>query len=194
MFNNVCCRINPYIEIMTKIIIEIPFEKDGFIKANILRWNLNNKKNKKQALNTLIGGVVVFVLGLIAKCDDGENNPLMFIGGFLIVATLFIVFVKFTVRKKYLNKIKNLAEKYKARTMNYTYELTNEYISYTDPEKQIVLKWSLFTYYTVYKDILVLVYEDSFANSFFINREDMSSVKYDQVISLVKEKLKYSDI
>ncbi len=179
---------------MTKIIIEIPFEKDEFIKANILRWNLNNKKNKKQALNTLIGGVVVFVLGLIAKCDDGENNPLMFIGGFLIVATLFIVFVKFTVRMKYLNKIKNLAEKYKARTMNYTYEFTNEYISYTDPEKQIVLKWSLFTYYTVYKDILVLVYEDSFANSFFINREDMSSVKYDQVISLVKEKLKYSDI
>jgi len=72
----------------------------------------------------------------------------------------------YSSKVKYSRKLKITAEKYDEAKMDCTYELSEDSVKYWDKEKHFDLKWSVFTHYSIYKNYLIISFNNSMFNLF----------------------------
>lgn len=179
---------------MDTIRIEIPFNKENFIKACKIRWIIHWTKNKKQLIRYSVISIVIYILGLICTTENEPSNPLIFIGIGLIASTTFLALSRFYSWSALIKKTKIIAYKYDSVKMDCVYELDEESVKYWDKEKHLDFKWSVFTHYTIYKDFIVIAISNSLINSYLFDKKEAGIDNYNKILELVKSKLEYRKI
>jgi hypothetical protein len=179
---------------METLRIELPFEKQGFINAQYIRWEIHWLKNKKQLIEYSIGSLVILAFGLLARSDKEIMNPFIVIGLALLLLTFFFVYIRQYSKRTFKRKITDIAERFDTIKMDCTYEFSDESIKYWDKEKNLEFNWSVFTYYSIYKGYLILILNNSLVESYLFEKKELKIEEYEKVFEFVKTKLDYKEI
>ncbi len=174
--------------------IDFPFDKDDFIRSYLIRWEIRNRKNRKQLINYSIASIAVLFIWMITRTEEEPTNLYLFIGIIFSLLTLLLIYSRISSKQKYTHKIKDVAEKYDSVKMDCTYEFSDESVKYTDKEKKVEFNWSVFTNYSTYKNYLILILDNSLINSFLFEKKETGIDGYDKILEIVKSKLEYKEI
>jgi hypothetical protein len=174
--------------------IESPFEKQCFIKAQFIRWEIHWRKNRRQLINYSIGTIIILSIGIVTRTNKEPTNPFLLLGIGFSVAILFFIYLRIFSKQRYSHKIKEIAERFDSLKMDCIYEFSNESIKYWDKEKNLEFNWSVFTYYSIYKGYLVLALDNSLIESYLFEKKESQSDEYEKVLEYVKSKLEYKEI
>ena len=161
--------------------IDFPFDKNDFIRVHLIKWKIQNRKSRQQLINCSFIPIVVLAIGMIAKTEDEPTNPFLVMGIFFLLFILFLFYFMLFSKQRYIRKIKEIAEKYDAVKMDCTYEFSDESVKYWDKEKKVEFNWSIFTNYSIYKNYLILVINDSLVSSYIFEKKNqmlMGTTKY----------------
>ncbi len=175
---------------MNTLRIESPYNKLDFIEANNIKWEIDSKKGKKIIIRYAIFATIVLGVGIYANYDNEPNNLALFLGVIFELFAIVAANIMIVTKRKYKNKINELAEKYDIIKMDCVYEFSDESISYSDKEKHLELKWEVFTSYSIYKDYLLINVNDSFLNSYVYKKDISDTEEFDRIREFVRSKLK----
>ena len=176
---------------MENFIIESTFEKEGFIKLNLIKWEVHWFKNKKQIRNYAIISLVLLFLGFTTSSNEEPITPFLIFGFASVVGTLFVVYTRLKSKKTYKNKILEIADRFESEKMDCIYEFSEEEIRYKDKEKELNFKWSVFTDYTIYKDCIILFLEKNVVDSYIFDKTESDTEDYNRILEFAKAKLKF---
>jgi hypothetical protein len=98
------------------------------------------------------------------------------------------------LKKRYIRKIKEIAEKFDSVKMDCTYEFSEESVKYRDKEKNVEFSWSVFTNYSIYKNYLILKLNNSLIESYIFEKKETDINDYNKLLEIVKSKLEYEEI
>jgi hypothetical protein len=171
--------------------IESPFEKESFIKAQMIRWELQWLKNRKQLKFHSIFSPIILAIGLVSRTESEQSNPFIFIGIVFSILTLFLLSIRIFAKYKYKKKVNEIAIQFDSIKMDCAYVFSDESIKYEDKEKLIDFKWSVFKYYSTYKDYLVIAVNDALITSYLFEKKEP---EYEKVFEIIKSKLSYKEI
>lgn len=179
---------------MDSIRINSPFNKNDFIRGQLIKWEIAWRKNRRQLINYSIVSIVVLLIGIVTRTEEEPTNPFYFIGIGFSVATLFLIYLRLLSKQRYNRKVKEIAQKFDSLQMDCTYELSDESIKYWDKEKSLEFKWSLFSHYSIYKNYLILVLNNSLIDCYVFERKESDMEEYNKVLAITKLKLNCKEI
>jgi len=169
--------------------IDYYFDKNDFIRQQLIRWKILNRKNANQLIKGSIVSIATLSLWLMAKTKEEPTNLFLFIGIFSLTITLVIISLMIFSKRENTRRIKEIAEKYDSVKMDCTYEFSDESMRYWDKEKKMEYNWSAFTNYSLYKNYLFLMSYKSIIC--FFEKEETGMDEYNKILEVVKSKLEY---
>ena len=170
------------------------FNKDNFINACFIRWEIHWRKSCKQSVICVVLSLICLLLGVFKRTEENTINLSILLGiGFLIV-NLFLVCFELFVKRRYIREVKEIANKYDSVKMDCNYEFSEESVKYWDKEKDMEFNWSVFTNYSIYKDYLILFLNNSIFESYLFKKEEIGIDEYNKLLEVVKSKLEYKEI
>ena len=170
------------------------FDKEGFINAYFIRWEIHWRKNRKQLINYFVISLVILLLGILARTEEEPTNPFIFLGIGFLIFSFFLFCVRIISKRNYICKIKKIADEYDFIKMDCTYEFSDESVKYWDKEKKLEFNWSVFTNYSIYKGYLILFLNNSLIESYLFKEEETNIDEYSKLLEIVKSKLEYKEI
>jgi len=171
-----------------------PFDKNDFIRLHLIKWKIHSRKSRKQLINFSIASGIFLVLWLITRTNKEASNPFLLLCILLFIGTLLLVYLWIFSKQRYTHKIKEVAEKYDSMKMSCTYEFSDESVKYWDNEKKKEYNWSVFTNYSIYKNYLLLILDNSVINSYIFEKTEANSDEYNKILEIAKSKLEYKEI
>ena len=179
---------------MLTLRIEEPFDKNEFIEVNNIKWKIYSMKTKKTILSFLLFASLILGVGIFANYDNEPNNPAVLFGTVLELFAILMVYIFFLSKRKYRNKMNELAEKFETVKMDCAYEFSDDSIKYWDKEKHYDLKWEVFSSYSIYKDYLLINLNDSFLSSYIFKEDKTKLEEYSRICKFVESNLKLKEI
>jgi hypothetical protein len=179
---------------MESLIINSPYNRAEFVKSNLLRWEIHWLKNRKQIFGFAIASIIILFIGIISITEEEPTNPFVFLGIVFSVSTIFLLYLRIFSKRRFKKKIEEIAERFESLKMDCTYVFSDESIKYWDKEKTIDFKWSLFTYYSFYKEHLVIALNNSLIDSYLFKKEGANIEEFEKILEFVKMKLEYKEI
>ena len=170
------------------------FNKNDFIRGCLIRWKILNRKNRKQIISWSVVSIVFLLLWIITKTEEKPTNPYLFFGVLFSLFTLLLVYIRIFSKRIYTRKIKEFAEKYDSIKMEHTYEFSDESIKYWDKEKKLEFNWSVFTNYSIYKNYLLIILNNSLIDSYIFEKDEKDIDIYNRILEIVESKLEYKKI
>lgn len=174
--------------------IHSPFDKQDFIRAMRIKWEIHWLKNRRQLINYSIVSVIILSIGIIALIEEGTTNPFVFLGIGFTVVTLLLVYVRILSKRQYSRKVEEVANKFDTVKMDCSYEFSDESIKYWDSEKTLDFKWTVFTNYSIYKNYLILILNNSLIESYVFEKKEPDLDEYDKILEIAKSKLEFKEI
>ena len=174
--------------------IHMPFDRQDFIRAMQIRWEIHWLKNRRQLINYSIASVIILSIGIIALIEGGTTNPFLFLGIGFTVATLLFVYFRVLSKRRYSRKVEEVANKFDSIQMGCTYEFSDESIKYWDNEKTLDFKWTVFTNYSTYKNYLILILNNSLIESYVFEKKETDLDEYNKILEITKSKLEFKEI
>lgn len=174
--------------------IDSPYDKQEFTRRCLMNWEINWVKNRRHLINYSIGSLIVLAIGILGKIVDGPTNPFIFLGIGLSALTIFFIYIRIYSNNKYKRDVKEIAEKLESEIMHCYYEFTNDSFKYCDEEKNFEFKWSLFTNYSIFKDYLILILNNSLTNTYLFDKKELDLIDYNRLLEIVESKLEYKKI
>ncbi|MFV0431987.1 MAG: hypothetical protein ACK5MJ_07440 [Alphaproteobacteria bacterium] len=179
---------------METLKIDSPFEKDDFVRLQLIKWQIHWLRNRKQLVNYLILSITILGIGIVARTEEEPTNPFLFLGFGFFVATLLFVYFRIYSKKRYSKKIREIADRFDSQKMDCTYEFSDESVKYWDKEKHLEFKWSVFTSYSIYKDYLVLTLNNLLIESYIFEKRQSDIDDYNKILEFAKSKLQYKEL
>jgi hypothetical protein len=175
----------------TTIVIESPFDKEAFIRANAIRWRIAGIAIRQQIILYGVGMLLFLAWGGYQYQQTEEFNTMIVVGVFLFFVESQLVFNRLYRKGVYDNAISLEAEKYEAMQTKIRYELDDDSLRYWDDEKHFAFKWSVFTEYSFYRNYLVLWRSKSADHILLFDIEEPTLGKgtAQKMIALVKERI-----
>jgi hypothetical protein len=183
--------INDYNMTETTIVIESPFDKEAFIRANAMRWRIAGISIRQQIILYGVGMLLFLSWGLYQYQQTSKFNTMMILGIFFFFVESQLVFNRLYRKGMYDSAINREADKFEAMQTTIRYELDDDSFRYWDDEKHLEYKWSVFTEYSFYRNYLVLWMSKSADHIILFDVEDPSLGKgtAQKMIALVKERI-----
>jgi hypothetical protein len=122
---------------MDTLRIESEFEKESFIKAQMIRLEIKWLKNKQQIKNLSIYSPLILGIWIICITEKEPLNPFIFIGIAFSILTLFSLCLRLFTKRKFKQKVYEIALRYDPIKMNCTYNFSDDSIKNQDKEKMI---------------------------------------------------------
>lgn len=177
---------------MNTIIFDPPFSKDTFISSNKVFWNYSWKENKKSIKKLLIFSAVLLSFGILVRVNNELYNPFTLAGVFLIGLAALIGLLMFFSWRKHDRMIKEVADEYKKMNSKYIFEVSENSLKFLDFQTQLELKWSAFKHYTIYREHIIIIPKYYVVGAFLFDKNNkFESEKCEQVLEILKDKLKY---
>jgi len=173
--------------------IEIPYNKQEFITASYVKWEIHSRKRRKNIRESLIFATVILGLGILAHYDTKPNNTVLMFGCVMEFIAISLLYSTFMNKRKYKNSINEIAEKYDKIKMDCIYEFSEQSIKYWDKEKHLEFNWELFTSYSFYKNYLILHLNNSIVDIYIIEKKESEIEDYNRIYEIVQSKLKLDE-
>jgi len=173
---------------------ESQYNKDNFIRLNLVLFKIKWLKFQKQLRGMTIASITFLFLGFLVRTQSEPFNPFILIGIVFSVLTAFFYFILISAKKSYSRQIKIIAEKLNEQKMDCTYELSDDSLKYWDKEKHFDFKWTVFAHYSIYKNYLLIGLGHPAFNPFIFEEKDSENNDYNRILDLVKTKLEYKEI
>ena len=174
---------------METILIETSWNKQNFIRFGKIIWHLSYYRILRTVIYYFISAAILLIVGFIIEKDENALNPLIIIGSVIFMTSLFSILVILFTNLQYSTKVKKLANKYDDLKLDNKIEVDENVFKYWDKEKYFELKWQAFSSYSQYKNYLILSTQSIF-NSIIIEKTDLDAVQFENILELVKRKLK----
>jgi hypothetical protein len=174
--------------------IETTFDKDKFIEMYKDFWHIRFLKQKKQLRKFALWSVVVLTIGILLTFTEDPENPLLFIGSTMLLFSFLAILFMLMARNKYNRKIITLANKYDETKISFYYEFTDEHIRYQDSEKLIEYKWNVFSYYSTYRNYLVIAIDDSLISYYIFRKEESDGDEFDKILAILNQKITFKKL
>lgn len=174
--------------------IHSPFDKQDFIRAMLVKWEIHWLKNRRQLINYSIASFIILSIGIVARTEEEPTNPFIFLGIGFAFATLLFFYFRILSKRRYSRQVQNVANKFDSIKMDCIYEFSDESIKYWDKEKTLDFKWTLFTNYSTYKNYLIIILNNSLIESYLFEKKESDLEEYNKVLEITKSKLKYKEI
>jgi hypothetical protein len=123
--------------------------------------------------------------------DERLFNPFILFGLAFITISLLFYFLGRIVKGKFLRKIIAEADRFEEQSLVCKYDITPDSVKYTDNEKSLEYKWSIFSSYSKVNDQIILLIDDSFLQGFAISKSEISTKDFDLLLLLVESKLTF---
>ena len=171
-----------------------PFDKSDFIRGYLMKWEIHNRKSRKELIYGSIASVFFLFLGFISKTEEKPINLYLVLGIIFSGLTLLLIYARIFSKRSYTCKIKEWAEKFDSVKMDHTYEFSDKSIKYWDKEKTVEFNWSVFTNYSIYKNYLILFLNNSLIDSYIFEKKEADIDEYNKILEIVTSKLEYKKI
>ncbi|MCZ4243741.1 hypothetical protein [Pedobacter punctiformis] len=171
------------------ISITLPFNKALFIKANKLRFRLENKNSFFWLFLYII---ITVGLMILISFDKSPSSFYGIVGVILSVLTMNYIIRIINLRGVFLRKIELVGEKYENLNFTFTFEFNDEDFTYIDDEKKFQVKWKALSGYSIKKDYFILFIDKKIYS--MLHRSEVSFEQFNEIIELSKSKLSYFNI
>ena len=179
---------------MDTFIVNYTFDKNDFIRGQLIKWKIHWKKNRRQLIINTIGSLTILLIGVIGRTEGETTNPFIFLGVVFFIFALVLICLRIVSKRSYIRKIKEIAEKFDSVKMDCSYEFSDESVKYRDKEKKVEFNWSVFTNYSTYKDYLFLIINNSIIQSYIFEKKETNINEYNNILEIAKSKLEYKEI
>ena len=169
---------------MQEIIIQIPFDRQDFIRTQKLVWKFMSKKVIKTNMTYTIMVIVVALLLLTPE----RLNRYPVTSAFIIGIAIYFLFswVGFYERRvKFFKRMNSLASN--ASGCNFIF--SDSGIEYSDAEKLYKHSWPLFSRFVIIDDTILIILKESSAVLFTLSKKELGESNYTTVVEILKEKL-----
>ncbi len=174
---------------MDIIKIDSPFNRDEFLTENMIRLKLVYTPLTRQTIGSTITTTLFLIISILLYFSEGKFNPFIIVTLIFAFITIFLLHILISSKNKFKTKIQDLAKKYEDLKLVGKYEISNEGIDYSDNEKTMNLKWTVFKHFVIYKEYLIISVGETVENSFFFSKHEMPADTFESLLSLVKSKL-----
>lgn len=186
--------------------IKISGEIKKYIKdVYEILWKIHLKKTIVYLLVAFLMGVLFIITGLTSnhdtsisttKYDENATSVIknityykyhftLGLGIAFSIFALYILFLLFNQRKRL---IRSMARR-KISSVEYSMRITENQISYEDPEFNRNAKWSIFWKYKIYKKNILLLRNEAYWESFIIPIDRISQNEYEIFLEFLKRTL-----
>lgn len=179
---------------MEKFRLDIPFDKQDFIRVQLIKWKFQWMKNRRRLIIYSVVSLIVLTIGILSKTEEEPPNLFFFLGIGSTVSTLYLIYLRIFSKQRYTRKIKEIAERFDSLKMDCTYEFSDESIKYWDKEKNLEFKWSVFTNYSIYKEYLILTINNSLIEAYIFEKKESDIDEYNKIFEITKSKLEYKKL
>lgn len=179
---------------MEIIKLEMPFNKEEFLKVCSLRFKLEWKPFVSQIINIAIVTSVFLIISVVLFIEEKQFNPFFVVDAVFGIILLVMLTIIYASKKQYKKDIIELANKYENIKMDCCYEINSESIKYSDKEKNMELKWEVFKYYILYQNYLILTVGDSILAAYFFGLHETDVASFEKILDLASQKLKLKTI
>ncbi|MDB5228029.1 MAG: hypothetical protein JWN78_2222 [Bacteroidota bacterium] len=170
------------------------FNKDEFVKIQLIKFKLVQKTSIKYATKVSVVAFSLLAIALLVYSSDHKFNPLFLLGTVAVLFSVILISGIIKTRKKYHNEILQLANKYQEINMDCCYEISNDSIKYTDKEKVMDFKWSVFKFFALHQEYLIIALNHNLASAYFFSKKDLDDTTFNRLIEIVKTKLQEDKI
>jgi hypothetical protein len=172
---------------MQEITIQIPFDRQDFIRTQKLVWEFMNKKYiKSNTIYTMLSIISAFVL-LRPETEIRFPFYTAIISGCLFY--FLYSWVGFYERRvRFFKRVKNLANN-SATNSGCSFIFSDYSIEYSDAEKLYKHCWPLFSRFIIIDDTILIILKESSAVLFTLSKKELGEGNYAAVCELLKEKL-----
>jgi len=174
--------------------IETTFNKERFIRIQIIRWKIHWLKNKRHIINYSIISLVLILLSILTRTKEEPLNPFSFLTIAFVFMTLLLIFVRIFSKRKFAKKIKEIADRFETLKMDCVYEFSEKSIRYWDNEKSMEFKWSVFLNYSIYKNYIILLLNNTPFDTFIFEKKDSKIDEYSKILEIVSSKLIFKEM
>ena len=174
--------------------IEIPFDKQSFIRIQLVRWEIHWLKNRRHIINYSRTSLILILLSILTRTKEEPWNPFVLLTIAFISLTLLLLYFRVFSKHKFTKNIKEMAERFESVKMDCVYEFSEDSIKYWDKEKSMDFKWSVFSNYSIYKNYIILLLNNSPFESYIFEEKDSECNEYFKILEFVKSKLEFKEM
>lgn len=180
------------------ITIKINNNIEKIVQKNRMLWNFSSKKQYRNIIYYFLIGVGLLIFGIICKytfriisLDHNiklYNINLSFSIGLAFILLSGISFYHLQVnRRAFFHDIDRYI--HRINEYNCSIQINDTGVTYTDFELIQEVKWSKFSHYYHFKGFLFLMINGDIISSFIINKADLSSTDFSELLNFIKKKL-----
>ncbi|WP_298648839.1 hypothetical protein [uncultured Proteiniphilum sp.] len=176
---------------MSTVIFDSPFNKNTFVRSNKVFWDYSWWKRKKQLIHWSGLSITFLGLGIWTGIRSNEpGNPYIFVGVAFCCLTILGGLEMVFSRRKQKKRIQETADEYEKANSEHIIKISEDGVELLDFQSHIVLKWSVFKYYTIYKEYIILIPKNYIAGGLLIDKNTHGLPKYNQALTILEDKLR----
>lgn len=135
-------------------------------------------------------GVIFIGLGIWTKTQGGEpGNPYFFIGAVFCCFMLWGGLELFFSRGRHNKKVEDAADEYEKADAEHVLKISEKGIELKDFQSHIMLNWSVFKNFTLYKDHILLFPKNYLIGGLVIDKNSEDPDKYRHALAIIEDKL-----
>lgn len=180
---------------MDSFLIKPKFSKKGFKEISLIQWEILTLKNLKLIKRFLTATLIILTIGFITGIIGSEYASfIIFIGVFALITVAILIIGRMHIKRRYRLRIKENIKKLEAIEMACSYTFSDKYVKYQDKEKDLKLNWAAFKCYSIYKDHIVLLLNNSATNFYTFGKSQFDDTDYEKILAFAKLKLQYKKL
>lgn len=177
---------------MESLLIKSELDKNSLMKVLQIRREILMLKSLKFTRNVFIVAVSILGIGFLTGIMGGEYAVFVICLG--ILASIFaaiLIMGRIHMKRRYREKIKEEVIEFKKTGSSCIYEFSDKTVKYQDDERNVVLNWSAFKAYSIYKDYVVLLLDDTLTSFYLFGRPDATNTDFERILEFAEMKLPF---
>ncbi len=180
--------------------IEISNASDYMKNTSMVSWKKYFSKYSLSLIIVLIAGVMGIAIGtlnfgpepaLINNFHYTNWNFGAFLGFTCIFLDLYLLYMLFKGKAKFIKKVKVAADRVATGTNKIIIEMDEHHFLYQNDDSRIELKWALFVHFTLYMEHILLCVDEHTYAYYVIDKKLLSSDEFSQLHEFLKNKIPY---
>jgi hypothetical protein len=170
-------------------VVTVPFNRQAYMNNQQVIWELMYKEVSPSYYIYIVVTAIVLTIGLILDLKGGL--PLTTIVGIGMLISILLRFRHVRiVRRNFWDRAEIMADKYENELGYYTYNFTDQGITYRDNQSIVEEDWELFEPLVIrIPDTLLLYLKAKEPVHYIISKEEVGEANYYAITAILLEKL-----
>ena len=180
---------------MDTVLIKQTSNYKSLIKASMIKYEILTLKNRKTINRFLIITILILTSGFLIGVMGSESAEFIILLGFLLLIIVSnLIMKRIHLKKRYMQNVKQEIIELEKDGIDYNWQFSDFAVKYWDNKKSFELKWTAFKGYSIYKEHIILLLNDSNASFYVFGKTDNDDNDFEKIIEFAKMKLPFKEI